>query len=148
MKATIQHCCLVAEDQAVIALELEANLEEVGIEIAGPFASCAEASAWIERFTPELAILDLKLTDGTCTTIAATLLGRGVPVIIYSGYALAAASDSELRGVTWLEKPLSPTSLMTVAAQLAPSLHPETFEPTTYGLSSGPRTAESRIDHR
>ena len=42
-------CCLVAEDQALIALALEAALEEVGIGIAGPFGSCVEASAWVER---------------------------------------------------------------------------------------------------
>ena len=116
----------------MIALELEADLEEAGIEIAGPFASCAEAMSWTEHSTPALAILDFKLMDGTCTTLATTLLGRGVPVIIYSGYARAPATDSELHGVTWLDKPVSRTSLMKVAAQLAPSLVSQTFDPVTY----------------
>jgi hypothetical protein len=38
-----QPCCLIAEDQALIGMALEAYLEDVGILVAGPFASCAEA---------------------------------------------------------------------------------------------------------
>jgi DNA-binding NtrC family response regulator len=122
MTAFSKPCCLVAEDQALIALALEAALEEVGIGIAGPFGSCVEASAWVERHTPELAVLDFKLADGPCTDLAKTLLGRGVPVIITSGCPNGPETPSELRDVLWLEKPVDPASLVEVVERCAPSL--------------------------
>jgi len=115
-------CCLVAEDQALIALALEASLEDAGIGIAGPFGSCVEALSWVEQATPALAILDYKLQDGPCTDLAKTLLGRGVPVIIYSGFPHDPETPRELRDVTWLEKPVDPASLLEVVERVAPSL--------------------------
>src|SRR4051794_2455877 len=122
MTAFSRPCCLVAEDQALIALGLEATLEEVGIGIAGPFGSCVAASAWVERHTPELAILDFKLQDGPCTNLAQTLLGRGVPVIIASGCPHGPDTPPELREVTWLEKPGEAARLLAVIERYAPSL--------------------------
>src|SRR3954469_2267215 len=115
-------CCLVAEDQALIALALEAALEEVGIEIAGPFGSCAEALTWVERHTPELALLDFKLRDGPCTTLVTTLLGRGVPVIITAGCPHGPRTWPELCDVFWLEKPLDPARLLALIERVAPAL--------------------------
>jgi len=115
-------CCLVAEDQALIALALEAALEEVGIGIAGPFPSCAEALTWVERHTPELAFLDFKLRDGPCTKLAKTLLGRGVPVIITSGCPQGPGTWPELCDVIWLEKPVDPARLLALIERVAPAL--------------------------
>src|SRR3954462_3540385 len=115
-------CCLIAEDQALIALALEAALEDAGIEIAGPLGSCVAASAWVERHTPELAVLDFKLADGPCTDLAKTLLGRGVPVIITSGCPQGPDTPPELRGVIWLEKPVDPARLLALIERVAPAL--------------------------
>src|SRR3954465_2088148 len=122
MTAFSRPCCLVAEDQALIALALEATLEEVGVGIAGPFGSCVAASAWVERHTPELAILDFKLRDGPCTTLAQTLLGRGVPVIIATGCPHGPDTPPELCDVIWLEKPVDPASLLALIERVAPAL--------------------------
>ena len=115
-------CCLVAEDQALIALALEAALEDGGIAIAGPFGSCVEALAWLEHHTPELAILDFQLADGPCTDLARTLLGRGVPVVITSGCPHGPDTPPELCDVIWLEKPVDPARLLAVVERFAPVL--------------------------
>jgi DNA-binding response OmpR family regulator len=112
----------VCEDQALIGTALEAYLEDQGVAVIGPFASNAEALAWIERDTPEVAILDYMLRDGPCTAVVRTLTGRGVPVIIYSGFPQDAKTPPELRGLTWLEKPVDRGRLMDAAARIAPSL--------------------------
>jgi DNA-binding response OmpR family regulator len=113
---------LVAEDQALIGMALESYLQEAGIDVAGPFASCAAALSWTEERTPGLAILDFKLQDGPCTELAKTLLGRKVPIIIYSGLPRGPDTPSEFDGVTWLEKPIDRASLMAEAARLSPEL--------------------------
>ena len=113
--------CLIAEDQALIGMALEATLEDAGIEVAGPFPSCAEASSCADARPPSLAILDFKLRDGDCAELAMSLVRRGVPVIIYSGLPRR-ARPPELDGVTWLEKPVDRESLLKRAAELAPHL--------------------------
>src|SRR5919112_5277046 len=104
--------CLIAEDQALIAMDLEADLEEAGIEIAGPFASCAQALGWVEGHTPQLALLDFRLKDGPCTELARTLVQRGVPVLIYSGLPHGPAIPAELHDLPWIEKPVGRDALV------------------------------------
>jgi DNA-binding response OmpR family regulator len=106
--------CLVVEDQALIGMALEDYLHEAGMQIVGPFASCDRALAWAQVETPDVALLDYRLKDGFCTEVARTLLQRGVPVIIYSGYPQGADLPEELRHVTWVEKPVDRATLLDV----------------------------------
>jgi DNA-binding response OmpR family regulator len=121
MDPTFMPCCLIAEDQALIGMALEAYFEDLGIDVAGPFPSCTEAAGWVDAHTPEIAILDFKLKDGSCIDLARSLLARGVPVIIYSGIS-GINERQNLAGVTWLEKPADRATLLKIALRLAPSL--------------------------
>jgi DNA-binding response OmpR family regulator len=122
MDPTFVPCCLIAEDQALIGMALEAYFEDLGLEVAGPFASSVEAARWVETHTPELAILDFKLKDGSCSDLARSLLARGVPVIIYSGISGTNDERGDLVGASWLEKPVDRPTLLKIALRLAPSL--------------------------
>lgn len=122
MDTTLQPCCLVCEDQALIGFALEAYLEDAGFAVAGPFATGAEALSWVEGHTPAAAILDYKLRDGPCTEIAKSLMARGVPVVIYSGWQKGPDTPRELRGLRWLQKPVDRPAMLAVLAGLAPSL--------------------------
>lgn len=113
-------CCLILEDEALIAFGVADYLEEAGIEVAGPFLSCADALSWVGGRTPSVAILDFELRDGSSGEIARTLLGRGVPVIIHSGHPRV-KHRPELDGAAWVEKPIDPAELVQAAARLAPS---------------------------
>jgi DNA-binding response OmpR family regulator len=114
--------CLIAEDQALIGMGLEATLEDIGIAVAGPFPSCSEALAWIECDRPEVAIIDYKLKDGPCTELVKALLGQGVPIIIYSGFPQDSDIPPELCGLMWLEKPTACADLLAAMAQVAPAI--------------------------
>ena len=122
MAPALHPCCLVVEDQTLIAMALEATMEDAGIPVAGLFASCADALAWTEDNTPSIAVLDYKLKDGPCTDLAKVLLARGVPVIIYSGLPQGHDTAPELRGVIWLEKPVPRGDLLHVIQTHAPAL--------------------------
>jgi DNA-binding response OmpR family regulator len=106
-------CCLLAEDQVLIGMEIEAILDEVGLEVAGPFPTCADALAWAEHATPDVALLDYLLKDGPCTELVRSLLQRGVPVLIYSGVRQDDIPP-DLRPVTWIEKPVERAKLIDV----------------------------------
>ncbi len=85
MQTFNQPCCLIAEDQTLIAMGLEGTLEDLGLAVAGPFPSCSEAMTWTTGNRPDIAIIDYKLKDSPCTELVRALRERGVPVI-YSGY--------------------------------------------------------------
>jgi DNA-binding NtrC family response regulator len=106
-------CCLLAEDQVLIGMEIETILDEVGLKVAGPFSSCADALAWAKNRTPDMALLDFILKDGPCTELVRTLLQRGVPVLVYSGIRQDDIPP-DLRQVTWIEKPVEQAKLLDV----------------------------------
>jgi CheY-like chemotaxis protein len=113
-------CCLIVEDQVLIAMSLEAYLEDVGYELAGPFRSNADALAWLATSTPDLAILDYKLNDGFCIDLARTLRERDVPFVVYSGDRLAPGMPPEFEGAPWIEKPCPRQVFLDVLTTLVP----------------------------
>jgi DNA-binding NtrC family response regulator len=105
--------CLVIEDQTLIAMSIETYLEEAGIAVQ-TVASIAEARAWLEANTANIAIVDFMLKDGPATELAGELNRRAIPFVIYSGYPPRQNMPSELQGVPWLEKPTSRDDLLKV----------------------------------
>src|SRR3954467_12579269 len=77
--------CLFAEDESIISMMMEIDLDKAGYEIVGPFASCSEALGWLGQATPDLALVDYKLSDGSCIELARELKSRGVPYAVLSG---------------------------------------------------------------
>jgi DNA-binding response OmpR family regulator len=113
-------CCLIAEDQALIGMSLEAYLDDMGFAVAGPFTTPGEALAWLAANEPNLAILDYRLGEGTCADIARELNARGVPVIVYSGVPRGIDVPPELQAACWLEKPAPRPALLKVVMELLP----------------------------
>jgi DNA-binding NtrC family response regulator len=100
-------CCLIVEDQVLIALSIEAYMEDAGYDAIGPFTSGSAALEWLRNHTPQAAILDYNLKDGDCTDLAHELQERGVPFMIYSGHRHSPDIPPEFKDVPWLEKPCS-----------------------------------------
>ncbi len=110
---------LVAEDEAIISVILSGDLRDEGYRIAGPFGSARDALAWLENETPDLAIVDYMLRDGPCTKLLRVLRERGVPFVIFSGYARAPDEHDEFSDAPWFDKPASSDALLEVLAVLA-----------------------------
>jgi DNA-binding response OmpR family regulator len=108
--------CLIVEDQALIAMAIEAYLEDMGYRIGGPFGSRSEALAYLERDTPQVAILDYMLGDGPTSDLAEELKRRGIPFVVYSGRSRDAAVSPAFAGVPWLEKPVGRSELVSAIA--------------------------------
>jgi DNA-binding response OmpR family regulator len=98
---------LLAEDEAIIALELADSLRSAGFDIAGPFATCADAERWLKTEEPDAAILDNLLKDGPCDSLASDLSRRGVPVIMFSGHDERDAGSSADCNAIWVTKPVA-----------------------------------------
>ena len=109
---------LVLEDEVIIGLNLVDELQDGGYRVAGPFTTCADARSWLRTATPDLAVLDTVLKDGPCRDIAAELLRRAVPIVIYSGHREDEDLLPDLSPVTWIEKPVPPSVLIQECKQL------------------------------
>lgn len=108
---TDQPHCLVVEDQTLIAMSIETYLEDAGIAVQ-IVASIAEARAWLEANTADIAIVDFMLKDDPATELVEELNTRAIPFVIYSGYPPRQSRTSELQGVPWLQKPTSRDDLL------------------------------------
>jgi DNA-binding response OmpR family regulator len=86
------------------ALELADSLTRAGFDVAGPFASCAEAEKWLTTGAPDAAILDNLLKDGPCDALARDLSQRGVPIIMFSGHDELPSADWK---ASWVTKPVA-----------------------------------------
>jgi CheY-like chemotaxis protein len=83
---------------------VERALTEAGARLAGPFKSCTDAVSWLERNTPDLAVLDVALGDEPCTEVARGLRENGIPFVVFSTFNPAEAPP-EFRNAPWIEKP-------------------------------------------
>ena len=108
---------LIAKNEAIIGLNIQDEREDVGYAVAGPFSTCAEASAWLKANTPDVAVLDIHLRDGACVELAEELTHLGVPFAVYSG-ELEADTLPAFKGATWVEKPARAATLIDAVAEL------------------------------
>lgn len=109
---------LVLEDEAIIALNLQDELQDAGYKVAGPFTTCSAALEWLETATPDTAVLDAALKDGSCREITLELSRRGVPFLIYSGHREDSELLAGLEPVTWIEKPAPPSVIVRACRQV------------------------------
>ena len=109
---------LVLEDEAIIALNLQDELQDAGYEVAGPFTACSAALEWLQAATPDMAILDAALNDGSCHSVAVELRGRGVQFLVYSGHQEDRQLLSGFERISWIEKPVPPEVLVQECQQL------------------------------
>jgi DNA-binding NtrC family response regulator len=119
---------LLAEDEAIIALELSDSLERDGFEVAGPFTTCTAAEAWLKANEPSGAILDNALKDGPCEALAGDLRARGIPFLVYSGHSRTPDLPVVFEDVPWIEKPIPAEALLrALRHSLAPGALSEPF---------------------
>jgi DNA-binding NtrC family response regulator len=77
---------LVVEDALHLASALKSLLERVGVEVIGPVASATEAEHLATARMAEVALIDVKLRGETADRLIDKMHGRGVPVVVVSGY--------------------------------------------------------------
>jgi CheY-like chemotaxis protein len=77
---------LVVEDEALIAMDLQALLEGAGYQVLGPVNSPQAALALLERLEPDLALLDVNLAGTDVFGVADTLAKRKSPIIFLTGH--------------------------------------------------------------
>ena len=110
---------LIAEDNTMVGLLMQADLEDAGYAVQGPFARSGPALAAAAAARPDLALVDIDLADGDSgIDLAERFGGMSVPCLFVTGQSFdAAAAPEHALGV--LGKPFpSAVLLETVALAL------------------------------
>jgi two-component sensor histidine kinase len=110
---------LIVEDEAIIALDLEEIVGELGYDVFRTVSSVADGLKALEAGTPSLAIVDMNLAGHSSRPIAEALSARGVPLIFATGYADAGDLPESLARAPRLSKPISSSDLKRTIAELA-----------------------------
>jgi DNA-binding response OmpR family regulator len=76
---------LIVEDALLLALELEAGLQEAGAIMVGSAAHVEEALAMMDR-PIDAAVLDANLNGHSVLPVAQALADRGIPFVFATGY--------------------------------------------------------------
>lgn len=84
---------LIAEDEAMIALELESMLEDLGHEVVGIARTADESIRFATMHRPDLVLMDIRLARGDGVEAAIAIRARhDIPAIF-----MTAHSDAETR---------------------------------------------------
>jgi two-component SAPR family response regulator len=109
---------LVAEDEALIALDLERTLRSFGCEVLGPTASITATLELLGQERPDAVLLDVDLVDGLAVPVAETLVALQVPFALVTGHHVSPLDHSALHAIPRLEKPYAESELRRTLGQL------------------------------
>lgn len=96
---------LVLEDNAVIAMDVELLLQDCGAEVVETVATVNGALGKLADFSPDVAVLDINLDQGTSLPVAEALLARGIPFIFATGYSDPSMLPEAFAHIEILQKP-------------------------------------------
>ncbi len=102
---------LVVEDTDLVAMMIEALIDDFGWIMIGPATTLAEALAAARHQAIDAAIIDVNLNGESSWDVAALLRDRGVPFLFTTGYGDKAAFPPGLEASPVLGKPFQMAEL-------------------------------------
>jgi response regulator NasT len=106
---------LIAEDEALIRLDLKEMLEEAGYEVVGEAADGSQAIEQTEALRPDLVILDVKMPGLDGISAAERIVETGTaPVIILTAFSQRELVEraAEAGAMAYLVKPFDKGDLV------------------------------------
>ncbi|WP_240704829.1 HWE histidine kinase domain-containing protein [Croceicoccus sediminis] len=116
---------LLVEDSALIALDAEDSLRELGAGEVYLAASNANAARILEEREIDLAVLDFNLGRENSSPTAEKLMNAGIPFIFASGYGGEDTMPERFQHVPMIVKPYGTTQMGQALAELAVKEDPE-----------------------
>ncbi|KEO92021.1 response regulator [Erythrobacter longus] len=103
---------LIAEDEMIVAHDLCETVEEVGYHVEGPHSGISSAMLAFQKEKPDIAILDVELSDGNVFAFARTLKAESIPVIFHSGSLSKSEITNQFPEAIVRMKPCPPSSML------------------------------------
>ncbi|MFK0383407.1 MULTISPECIES: response regulator [Rhizobium/Agrobacterium group] len=96
---------VIVEDEYLVALDIEAVLQSLGIETIVIATTLAQAQNAVQTERPDCVLLDVSLSDGKSYDFARSLRSDGVPFGFVSGYSDTSGFPEDLTHAPLLGKP-------------------------------------------
>jgi len=110
---------MIVEDEALLALELELEVESAGHVVVGTAASLKAAFDIIETSVPEFAFVDVHLSDGPSgIDIGRRLADRNIPFVFVTGN-VRRIPDDFVGALGAIEKPYTMNGLQNALTYIA-----------------------------
>jgi CheY-like chemotaxis protein len=84
---------LIVEDEMIVAMLMEELVRELGVDEVYVCTDAASALDVVANKAIDLAVLDMKVRDGTTGAVADALADKGIPFIFSSGSDIGALPD-------------------------------------------------------
>jgi DNA-binding NtrC family response regulator len=107
---------LLAEDEGLIALDVEAMLQGFGCEVVGPLSELEDILLALQAEPLDGALLDVNLRGRQVFDILPEFLSRNIPVVLTSGYDDASLFPHAFRELPRISKPFDQGTLHRVCA--------------------------------
>jgi len=105
----------VVEDEAIIAMDLEITLEDLGVEIVGIAATAADAVRLAEKHRPDCITMDINIKGSRDGVSAAVEIYEmlGIRSIFVSAYGNKETREraEPSRPIDWISKPFQADDL-------------------------------------
>ena len=105
---------LLAEDEGLIALDVEAMLQGFGCQVVGPLSELEDILLAIQAQPLDGALLDVNLRGRHVFDILPEFIERKIPVVLTSGYDDASMFPHAFRELPRISKPFDESTLLRV----------------------------------
>jgi DNA-binding NtrC family response regulator len=109
---------LVVEDEPLIAMNVEADLQDAGVAVVKIADSVAAARRAIDEGKFDAAVIDLRVADGDAGPLIQVPSERGTPVVVTTGESAHGELPDLSKAVAILQKPYPQGDLVKVVAWL------------------------------
>lgn len=119
---------VVAEDEALIRMDVVATLQEAGYEVVGEAADGEEAVRLAIELMPDLIIMDIKMPKLDGISAAEKISEHKIPVVLLTAFSQAdlVKRAADAGAMAYVTKPFKPSDLLP-AIQIALSRAEELF---------------------
>lgn len=115
---------VVAEDEALIRLDIVETLEESGYAVVAQAGDGEEAIKLVQEHKPDLVVMDIKMPNMDGITAAKRMAELKVPVVLLTAFSQKELVEqaAEAGAMAYVVKPFTPTDLVP-AIEIALSRH-------------------------
>jgi AmiR/NasT family two-component response regulator len=105
---------LVAEDEALIRMDVVDTLKEFGFSVLGEAADGEEALRLALELEPDVVVMDIKMPKMDGITVAEKLSAKKIPVVLLTAFSQQelVARAVEAGALAYITKPFKPTDLL------------------------------------
>ena len=114
MNESIARRVLVAEDEALIRMDIVETLRDSGYEVVGEASDGQEALELSETLNPELVVMDIKMPRMDGITAAKHFAEKKIPVVLLTAFSQKELFEqaAEAGAMAYVVKPFNPNDLL------------------------------------